>query len=537
MRSRLVRRVAAAALVALVVAAALAAADARTEGWPLPAWWRLVVERFWDHADRWLPALGAAAVLLTLLERLVRRAPLPPRHAALALALCLGVAAARLLDLAGVPRPPARPNLLLVSVDTLRADRLGTYGNALPTSPRLDALAAEGVLFETVLSQSPKTTPSHATMLTSLAPCVHGLTMWEGTEARPVLSPRVHTLAEALRARGYATAAFTGGGPMDRSRGFGQGFARYREEQPIERAMRWLAKRPRGRPFFLFVHTFEVHDPYVPRADLVEQFLPGYRGPLLDVVADLRRRRGDWDRAHRRFWDAADLRDPATRQALARLYEAGIRSFDDGGLTRLLAEVDRLGLAGDTLVVVTGDHGEAFGEHGRFLHDDLHIGTLHVPLVLRLPGRLPAGVRVAEPARLLDVVPTVLDLLAVAPLPDMQGRSLAPFARGGAGDGTPPPAVSEWTDPHGPPQIAVRSGGFSYLEIGGVPALFDLHADPGEQHDLAANQSERVATFHSVVDAWRADCARLTRRYGPQGPGVAPSDEVLRRLRALGYVE
>ena len=202
------------------------------------------------------------------------------------------------------------PNLLLVSIDTLRADHLGAYGYTLPTSPVIDRrLAAEGVTFEEVYSQSPKTTPSHMTLLTSLYPSVHGIEMWqEGTPGR-VLNPRVHTLAEVLKDAGYATAAFTGGANLDRSRGFNQGFDVYKHNDQLARARRWLGAH-RGRKFFLFFHTYAVHDPYVPPPDLVAAFAPDYRGPVLDALARLRAGKGGWWDRHRLFWKSVDAANP-----------------------------------------------------------------------------------------------------------------------------------------------------------------------------------------------------------------------------------
>lgn len=534
-----VRRTALAAGLGLLVASALAAHDVHRHGWlELSGWWRLAGDRLWDHADRWIPLLAGCALLSTLATWFRRRRRAAARPTGPALVLLGAVLALRLGAWVGLP-VSHRPNVLLISIDTLRADRLGVYGHTRPTSPFLDAtLGATGVTFERVLSNAPKTTPAHMSMLTSLPPCAHGVLMWEGGEARAVLNPRVHTLAEILRAAGYATVAFTAGGPMDRSRGFDQGFERYRHGRQLERTLAWLERRPRRRPFFLFFHTFEVHDPYAPPPAQIARFLPEYRGPLLDAVAAVRAGRGGWQRAHRTFWDAVDRNDPVAVDAVSRLYDGAIREMDDTTLTALLGHLDRLGLAANTLVVVTSDHGEAFGEHGAFLHDDLYEGTLRVPLVLRWPGTLPAGRRIAAAADLLDLVPTLLDLLRIPPPPDLQGRS---FAAAVLGTGPPPvavPIVSEHASAtNGWRAESVRLGTRSFLEIGGVPSLFDLASDPGEHRDLAAQDPATVAELRVVLERHRVRCASLATRYGPRGPGVAPSADALERLRALGYVE
>jgi arylsulfatase A-like enzyme len=491
---------------------------------------QLVCERF----DRWAPwALGAAGILG------VWPRWHPPRRLAQAavflLAAVLGLRAAVALD---AWRTSRGPNVLLISIDTLRADRLGAYGYALPTSPALDRrLASAGVTFTDVYSQSPKTTPSHMTMLTGLYPCVHGVQLWWGTAPAHRLNPAVHTLAEMLREAGYATAAFTGGAHLDHTRGFDQGFELYEDigyETQLGHALRWL-KHHHRRKFFLFFHTYRVHDPYVPPPALVRQFGEGYRGPVLDAVNRLRTDASTYDERSRLFWASVDPRDPAAVRFVSRLYDAGIRDMDDVVLTGLLDALDRFGLADDTLVVFTSDHGEAFGEHGHFLHDDVYRGTVHVPLVLRFPGRLPPGRRVAARARLVDVTPTILDLLGLPPEPGLQGRSLVPLIGGG---GVGFDAVSEHGRPgSGAEEVCVRRGALSYLVGPAGEALFDLASDPGETNNLAAARPAALAALRTEVEAWRAECARLGAVLGPKDAGVAPSTERLRQLRALGYVE
>jgi len=532
-------RLAAAAVLGAVVAAALATTEVYREGWlELSGWWRLAAERFWHHADRWAPGLAAVWLVVTTAHALLRRRLPATPPLAMALTVLALLSALRLLAVVGLP-VRQRPNVVLISIDTLRADRLGAYGYLRPTTPRLDsALAAEGVTFERVFANAPKTTPSHMSMLTSLPPCAHGVLMWEGSDVRAVLNPRVHTLAEVLRAAGYTTAAFTGGGPMDRSRGFAQGFATYRHGRQLERAIAWLDRRPATRPFFLFLHTFEVHDPYTPPPSQIARFLPDYQGPVLAAVEQIRAGTVAWHGAHRLFWEAVDRDDPRAVDAVARLYDGAIREMDDNTLTALLRYLDDRGLASETLVIFTSDHGEAFGEHGAFLHDDLYEGTLRVPLVLRFPGILPAGRRLAEPAQLLDLLPTVLELLDIPLPPGAQGRSFALAARG---TGPAPPAaaiVSEHASPTtGWRATSLRLGTLAFFDVGGTPMLFDLASDPAERHDVAARDPGQLAELRGLLAGWHSECAQLAARFGPRGSGIAPSPDALRRLRALGYVE
>lgn len=527
---------------ALAAAAVGAARNAAAHEWIAAGYWRLAAAAALDHFVHALPwALPAAAALVAVLALLRWRAPrLPDAAGRGALAGAGGVLVLLVLLAAGAAvdrwRTAAGPNLVLISIDTLRADRLGAYGYARPTSPALDArLAAAGAVFEDVFSQSPKTTPSHMTLFTSLYPAVHGVELWREGNAGPTLAPAVHTLAEALKAAGWDTAAFTGGANVHRARGFDHGFDVYKHSRPLERALAWLAAR-RGHRFFLFFHTYEVHDPYLPAPRWQAEFVSAREGPLLDAVAKLRRNAGGWERAHRIFWESVTPDSAADRRTLSDLYDAGIRTMDERTLGPLLDRLDALGLARDTLVVFTSDHGEAFGEHGAYLHDDLYAGTLRVPLVLRFPGRVPAGRRVAERVRLLDVMPTVLGLLGVPPPPGLQGRSLVPLLRDG-GDGTPaPPAVSEYRSP-GRVYESVREGTASYIVDRGSEQLFDLATDPAEQQNLAAAAPPALATSRATLARWRAACRPLAERLAPVGRGVAADADTVRRLRALGYLD
>jgi len=527
---------------ALVAAAVGAALAIRGEEYWASGYQRLIADAFVERFDEGGAAsagiLLALAALAALFLRWGGRAPGAPRARMLCIALAVLAVVALVRGAIAIDawRTADGPNLVLISIDTLRADRLGAYGYALPTSPALDRrLAGEGVTFENVLSQSPKTTPAHMTMLTSLYPCEHGIELWpdENVPAN-VLSPRVHTLAEVLKNAGYTTVAFTGGGHMHRARGFAQGFDVYKHRFQLERALEWLADRPR-RKFFLFFHTYEVHDPYLHPLEYVRRFAPDYQGPVLQAVERLLARPVESpDRGAKFFWRSVDRQNPDDVRFVSRLYDAGIRRMDDTTLTALLDKLDQLDVAHDTLVVFTSDHGEAFDEHGAFLHDDLYAGTLHVPLVLRFPGRLPAGSRVSQPARLLDVMPTVLQLLGVPVPHGVRGRSLVALARGAPVTERPEPVVSEYN--LNPERVfeSLRRDRLTYIVDGGSERLFD---EPGEQDDRAASRPADLAAMRAALDRWRAECRTLATVFGPRGGRVVPDDETVRQLRALGYVQ
>ena len=278
------------------------------------------------------------------------------------------------------PAPTAAGfNLLLITLDTVRADRLGAYGYAGVETPNLDRLASEGVRFAEAGSPVPLTLPAHATILSGLLPPRHGVRN-NGAERFP---EEPATLATRLAAAGYRTGAFIGAFVLDRRFGLGRGFDRYDDEIPRERAADLDAERP-GRvvtdralawlseksekPFFAWVHLYDAHAPYAPPE------------PFRTLYAD-------------------------------RPYDGEIAEVD-AQVGRLLAELDRLGIAGRTVVVVVGDHGEALGEHGELTHGLLlYEPSLHVPLLLRAPGVLPTGWVVETPVSLVDLAPTLAGLL------------------------------------------------------------------------------------------------------------------------------
>jgi len=341
------------------------------------------------------------------------------------------------------PRPysaPDLPNLVIVSIDTLRADRLSSYGNPRPTSPRIDRLADEGVMFENAFSHSPKTAASHMTLMTGLYPEAHrvrnrltGGEMWLGR-----LSSDIPTLAEILAAAGYKTHGRNGGGNMHGEIGFARGFESY--SQPREagangvfhsaiRQLRALSTEP--EPFFLFVHTYQVHSPYLPPERYRDLFVdPTYDGGITTRLPQLTGGAGaQFGNIHRAFWSRVDRDSDADRQHLLDLYDACIR-FTDDKIGLLLDKIEAFGLAETTLVVVLSDHGEEFGEHDGFEHNALWDEILRVPLVIRVPQSIRPGwqaKRIAASVGLIDVLPTLLEIMGVPVPGHLPGPSLIPL--------------------------------------------------------------------------------------------------------------
>ncbi len=408
--------------------------------------------------------------------------------------------------------PPTSPtpfNVVLVSLDTLRAASVGTYGCARDTTPYLDGeLARQGTTFERAIAPAPHTLPSHMSLFTAVYPRSHGLRRQFGR-----LGKTFPTLAEALRRAGYETTAFTEDGFLIPEMGFRRGFATYTEnptagvharagvEATFRRAVAWM-RSYRDRPFFLFVHTYQVHEPYTPPPDYVQ-----------------------------RFGDAVSLQGPPLE--LLR-YEQEVRYTDDA-LAALMGEVDGLGLGLSTLVVVLSDHGEEFFEHGAMRHGaQVYDEAIHVPLLLRLPGVVPAGHRVATPVSLIDVTPTILDLVGLPLLPGAEGRSVAPLLATGVepGDRT----VFSDVVAEDRLTVAVRTALHTCIfPPGAVPAeCFDGVRDPREDRPMTLDPEPAWLTaVRASAAAYREGMFAV-----PSGSAGAPVDSERRHnLRALGYVE
>lgn len=390
----------------------------------------------------------------------------------------------------GAPAQAGR-SVVLVTLDTTRADALGSYGAARPT-PALDGLAARGLRYARALSASPLTLPSHATLLTGLEPPEHGV-VDNGTS---VLPPDVPTLATWYSGRGYATAAFVASRVLDRRFGLDRGFELYDDRMAAERtgeygyperdaasvsaaALAWLRSRPAGRPFFLWVHYYDAHAPYAgASAEPAER----YAGEVLSV---------------------------------------------DRALGRLLAALPSGTLA--PLVAVVGDHGEAFGEHGEHGHGlFLYEPVLRVPLILAGPG-VPAGRLVQELVATRRLTATLLALSGgreEAPGPVLPGVGLAPGRVGTAAvfsETRLPASAYGWS-----PLRALTQGPWRYVEAP-RPELYDLGADPAEARDLSRARPSELARLRRAL---HEHLAGLRTRQ----PGAAPDPEAARAVRDLGYL-
>jgi len=432
----------------------------------------------------------------------------------------------------GSPPPAAGRHVIVVSIDTLRADHLGCYGYGRPTSPQLDALARESYLFERAYSHSNSTAPSHMTLMTGVLPPVHGVRHREPRGP----SPRLPLLAELLAGRGYATTAWADGGYVTAAFGFARGFQRFesklqRIDAKVDEILAWLPSGP-DRPELLFVHTYGVHAPYLPLPahDLFTD--PAYDGPLAERVRELAALRDDGSHAEDLaglmdvFWKKRGQFDERDTAQLIGLYDGCIHEVD-AGLGRLIDALRQRGWLDDAWLVVLADHGEAFREHGTFEHRQLHQEELHVPLLIRPPGGLKAPVRVTDVVGLADVAPTLLERLGLPAPATMQGRALSPLEAPGDR------AVFASSNDDDRLRAVVVGERKLIVQPGGELELYDLATDPGERTKLVPSPDDPLVTlFHQI----EAECAALRARLGEPGEVVPLDTQQEQDLRALGYV-
>jgi arylsulfatase A-like enzyme/Tfp pilus assembly protein PilF len=402
----------------------------------------------------------------------------------------------------------ARPNVVLITIDTLRADHLPAYGYQKVKTPAIDSLVKDGVLFKRAVAHAPITLPSHTSIMTGLYPMTHGVR----NNGDYYLPDSIPTLAEVLQRSGYRTAAFVSAFLLDARFGLNRGFDVYddsttsqssqarpelsltrrrRGDETAAKALAWLDSRGSDQtPFFLWVHFFDPHQDY----DLPEPYLTQYKDHPYD----------------------------------------GEIAFTDAQVRALLDRLKGLGLYRDTLVVLTGDHGEGLGEHGESAHSIfIYDSTQRIPLILKLPQERRAGITVAPLARHVDIVPTVLDVLNIpaTAFHDLPGRSLMGSA--------PDSAVRSYAEAYLPKDYygwssleSVDDGAYKYIQAP-KPELYDLGRDPHEKENLQTQQSDRAMRMQAQLEA-------LQKKYSaPEAAGRAahaPDAALLSALRDSGYM-
>ncbi len=403
---------------------------------------------------------------------------------------------------AGAPTDPgsqstARPNLLLVTLDTTRVDRLGAYGHLAAQTPRLDELADRGLRFERAYAHAPLTLPTHASLFTGTFPPEHGI----HDNGRNALGEQLTTLAEIFSARGFSTGAFVSAIALDGSFGLDRGFDIYDDDlgsmgpggtrlldrpasEVVDSALSWLATCK--SPFFAWVHFYDPHADYSPPADFT-------------------------------------LEDP---------YDGEI-AYVDAQLGRLLGWLESRRLAKETLIVVIADHGESLGEKGEHTHASLiYEGTQHIPWVMTWPGQIVAGSRSDDLVQQVDLLPTLMELYDWSVPEAASGRSLVPLLRGDSLEPAPIYVESEycalnfgWS-----PLRGIIEGNWKYIDAP-TPELYDLSSDPGETQNLAESAAEVAARLQGRLRA----LLDSMESYAPAA--VVLEEGMSEGLSDLGYVQ
>lgn len=462
--------------------------------------------------------------------------------------------------------PASAPNVLLIVIDALRPDHLSLYGYERKTSPHLEEFAQEGVVFSEAFANSPWTKPSTATMFTSLYPSTHNVNLWASA-----LSPELVTLPEVLQAHGYATGLFAANTLVSPQFGFAQGVDRfYYNDVPrfdrlilghvvsrlrrrsgrlvspdesgihiprvsgpaLNRALIDWLRTLKGGPFFAYLHYMEPHDPYGAPAPYTVQF--DVVDPDAPAIPQMRPPSSPFG-ALQPFTQDEPLAPRQVRHLIAR-YDGEI-AYVDQVVGELFEALRELGLYDRTLIIVTADHGEEFYEHGGWSHGhSLFNEVLRVPLIMRYLPAWPTGTVVAQTARHVDLMPTVLDLCGIPTVNGLEGRSLVPLLRAPEASRDSRPVYSEVF--HGGSYArAVQDGGFKLIESHAGPRtlwlLFDLAEDPEERRPLDADAHPRGPQLKQLLASFRERSLQ-----GAVAPQMVQVDlDTKEELRALGYLQ
>ena len=418
------------------------------------------------------------------------------------------------------------PNILLISIDALRADHLSCYDYDRPTSPVLDELASRGTRFSRAFVNTHGTPPSHTTLLSSLYQETHRVDLGGGNDHQGDhrIPDEVELVQEILQREGWRTVAVTGGGYMSAEFGFARGFDEFFDQargvdEEAEELLETLGRQTgEPRPIFALFHTYEVHSPYAPPAGF-DRLFGEYAGEIEPTNEALIAVQGK----------ASAVLKKSDFDYLEALYDGGIR-YTDQTLGDLFSALEKIGFLNNAVVIITADHGEEFGEHGGVLHGGkLYEELLHVPLII-FGTDVEQGVVDPRLVSLVDVAPTILSAAGL-PIPEkMEGRDLL--------HDPPPPAWPEQRifAQYGSQLYCVRTPRWKliYRPASEGAQLFDLRHDPLERRNLVHKNPKTAATLLAELEAWRRPRQRLDLAHRPQRELSA---DKLEELRALGYVE
>jgi arylsulfatase A-like enzyme len=420
----------------------------------------------------------------------------------------------------------SKPNLILISIDTLRADHLGCYGYGRPTSPALDKLASEGVLFQNVTASSPWTLPSHGSMLTGYYPGRLGLNSYES-----MLPSDVTTLASILSEQGFATSAIVSCFFTRQKYGFDKGFNNFvflgedvkKKEAAssiIELATQWI-KDHCNKQFILFLHFFDVHSDYSPMEKYKKQFVGPYKG----------RANGSTGFLYKVRTGEISLNENDV-QHIIDLYDAEIKQLDDR-LKGLFDFLRKQGILENSYIIVTSDHGEEFLDHGGTMHGRTHYQELlHVPLIIYGP-KIPRAIKINTVISLVDIMPTALNLLGISIPAGLDGISLCPLWK--MPDTEPAERFIFSEADHGNEQDnikrAVRYGDYKlhYDLLSKTYELYNIATDPSERNNIASEQTDLVDLMFKELKGFM--------QHRKQNAEKTPlSEGEFEKLKSLGYM-
>lgn len=433
-------------------------------------------------------------------------------------------------------------NVILIVNDALRADHMGTYSYARNTTPHIDRFFKSGAIFSNAFAQATWTLPSLASIMTSLYPSVHGAIYFPNDAkwvedgytppAGKILDNSRLTLAEVLQDRGYLTAGVASGGFTNSAFGFSQGFSQYvdgyKSMQGINRTiLPWLEKN-HAQKFFLYIHSIDAHDPYKTSPRFDQLWDPDYVGDI-----DGRREIVTAVNNGKRTLSKDDLHH------LIALYDGGI-SYLDEQLGQLFDKLDELDVADKTLIVLTADHGEQFMEHGNLSHGWLapYDEVLRVPLLFRVPAQA-TGRQIAQVVESIDIMPTILDFLAITPPQPVQGQSLLPLVYGAASQAGTAFAESAHSDDKRDAVRVLRTRRWKYIRRmnSGPDELYDLKKDPLERVNRIAEEPDLIKSLTLQFTQWEQENLRVKKSLPPlTGKPSSLEEETVEQLKFLGYL-
>jgi len=439
------------------------------------------------------------------------------------------------------------PNVILISIDTLRADHLSCYGYFRKTSPNIDSFVSDAVLFKNAISQAPETAPAHMSIFTSLTPAVHKVRSFHENVTFKRLDEQIETLPVVMKKNGYLTIGLHGGGNVAGELGFDKGFDTYRDEwgvlssltERIDGVRKAIKEsKEKNKPLFLFLHHYICHDPYLNAPEKFGLHFLSKKADGLPVRREDILRSDDFLTVRNSFWKNVNLNNPRHRNHIISLYDGGVY-YSDYLFGKLIETLKEENYYDNSIIILLSDHGEEFYEHQDNLHWRLFIETLHVPLICKFPAGMYGKRIIYDLVRTLDVMPTLFDFLGVKTDNFMQGISFLPL-------------LTKKGDYH--PLVAGYSSQSTYDESvrfikdafiysnqpskGTDEWLFDAGNDPQEKNNLASANPEIIDRMRIIAKMILEKDKIINEKLGCKNNIRVEKDEkLLDQLRSLGYVQ